>query len=163
MKNLIIIYFLTVFAFFKYGNAQTEKGTFLLGGNVSYQLVDEQYFLNISPNIGYFVANKISIGLFSSLEKQNLLSDFLIGPNIRVYFLPSEIGSFFAGGTYLYNYIKAPAQRFEGSFNGFNTSLGYAMFLNNSIAIQLSANYEKLEDRSGNLYFGIGFQIHLKK
>ena len=163
MKNFIIICLLTVFAFVKYGNAQTEKGTFLLGGNVSYQLVDKQYFLNISPNIGYFVAKNISIGLFSSLEKQNLLSDLLIGPNVRVYFLTSELGSFFAGGTYLYNYIHAPALPFEGSFNGFNTSLGYAMFLNRSIAVELSANYEKLEERSSNLYFGIGFQVHFKK
>lgn len=49
-------------------NAQTEKGQFLLGGQVSYEGTslkdgdDKTNSLSIAPSVGYFVADNIAVG-----------------------------------------------------------------------------------------------------
>ena len=68
MKKLILSV-TAVCAFVLSSSAQTEKGTFLLGGTASYQSTksdaagakaDQE--LNLVPNVGYFVADNFALG-----------------------------------------------------------------------------------------------------
>ncbi len=170
MKNLIIINLLTVFAFVKYGNAQTEKGTVLLGGSGSYQSVENNVIFSINPNIGYFVSNKIAFGAnanYLSNAKRKFLG---FGPYLRGYFLTTENGSLF--GQVGYNYVQFTRINSSSSETGYSLALGYAVFLNRSIALELTGNYIKYDIRDssvssftsdkGMFSLGVGFQIHLK-
>lgn len=81
-------------------NAQTEKGKFMLGGQVSYQgqsIKDSDAKSNefsIIPNVGYFVADNIAVGTgigYSWAENKNTAntkntnSSFVLAPFGRMY------------------------------------------------------------------------------
>ena len=81
-------------------NAQTEKGKFMLGGQVSYQgqsIKDSDAKSNefsIIPNVGYFVADNIAVGTgigYSWAENKdaantkNTNSSFVLAPFGRMY------------------------------------------------------------------------------
>lgn len=81
-------------------NAQTEKGKFMLGGQVSYQgqsIKDSDAKSNefsIIPNVGYFVADNIAVGTgigYSWAENKNTTntkntnSSFVLAPFGRMY------------------------------------------------------------------------------
>lgn len=81
-------------------NAQTEKGKFMLGGQVTYQghsIKDSDTKSNefsIIPNVGYFVADNIAVGTgigYSWNERQNgpdtknNYSSFVVAPFGRMY------------------------------------------------------------------------------
>jgi len=81
-------------------NAQTEKGKFMLGGQVSYQgqsIKDSDAKSNefsIIPNVGYFVADNIAVGTgigYSWTENKNTTntkntnSSFVLAPFGRMY------------------------------------------------------------------------------
>lgn len=171
MKNFTITFLFSFFILVNYGFSQTEKGTLMLGGSASYQSVEDESILIINPNLGYFLANKFVLGINGSYINSNGLSILGLGPYVRGYFSPSERGSIFAQGGY--NYIRLSGNNNSNSENGFSLGLGYAVFLNSSVALELSGNYVKygfsesnnllsLAD-SGVLSFNVGFQIHFKK
>lgn len=81
-------------------NAQTEKGKFMLGGQVSFQgqsIKDSDAKSNefsIIPNVGYFVADNIAVGTgigYSWAENKNTTntkntnSSFVLAPFGRMY------------------------------------------------------------------------------
>lgn len=81
-------------------NAQTEKGKFMLGGQVSYdgQTVKDsdikENSFSIVPNVGYFVADNIAVGLglgyhWNKAEvddnSSNTVSAFQLAPFGRMY------------------------------------------------------------------------------
>jgi len=43
-------------------NAQTDKGTTLLGGNISFQTSDGTTVFSASPNVGFFISKNIALG-----------------------------------------------------------------------------------------------------
>jgi len=170
MKSFTITFLITFFTFFNHGFSQTEKGTVLLGGSASYLSVDDESLININPNIGYFVANKFVMGLnanYINSDGSNILG---LGPYVRGYFLTTEKGSIFAQGGY--NYLRFSSGNTTESENGYSLGLGYAVFLNSSIALELSGNYVKYEFNNNSFYslsdsgifsFSVGFQIHFKR
>lgn len=137
---------------------QTEKGTWLLGGNISFQASEGSTLFTATPNIGIFVANNIAVGGQVTLLASDGYTAWAIGPFVRGYFAGSEKGKFF--GQLGLNVGGA-----EGSDTeiGFGIGAGYALFLNRSIAIELGANYNKTGDNNGIFGLGAGFQIHFKK
>ncbi|MGO3655669.1 MAG: porin family protein, partial [Sphingobacterium sp.] len=81
-------------------NAQTEKGQFLLGGQVSYEGTsvkdsdDKSNSFSILPTVGYFVADNIAVGTaigygWSEVERAEDLkttqSTFQLAPFGRMY------------------------------------------------------------------------------
>lgn len=171
MKNFTITLLLSFFILVNYGFSQTEKGTVLLGGSASYLSVDDESLININPNIGYFVANKFVVGLNANYINSDGADILGLGPYVRGYFLTNEKGSIFAQGGY--NYIRVGDNNSSQSENGYSLGIGYAVFLNSSIALEFSGNYAKYEfskssdlfsfSDSGILSFNVGFQIHFKK
>lgn len=169
MKNLALV--VVLFMFVTIGKSQTEKGTYLLGGNASFQSVGDESVLSINPNIGYFIANKFALGLnagFTSFNELNLLS---LGPNVRGYFLTSEKGSLFASVGF--NYTNVSFGDDSESETGYTAGIGYAVFLNPAIALEMGANYSKLSTSNSSIgtpitndglfAINVGFQIHFNR
>jgi hypothetical protein len=137
--------------------AQTEKGTWLLGGNTTFQATDGATIFNASPNIGYFFSNNLAAGLEASFLSADGASIYAFGPFIKPYFGKSEKGKFFGKGSFLLVGGEGDSQA------GFGLGAGYALFLNRSVALEFGANYNKLGEGSGTFGLGVGFQIHFKK
>jgi hypothetical protein len=139
-------------------NAQTEKGTYLLGGGAQFLTTDGSSIFSLSPNVGYFVANKWALGARASLATGDGFSSWNIGPFTRYYFGGKENASFFGqlganiGG----------GKNSDTEF-GLGVGAGYAVFLNESVALEFTAGYDKAGDNNGIFGLGVGFQIHLKK
>lgn len=122
-------------------------------------------FIFINPNIGYFILDKFAIGLTGQIStRTNIIPGYQLGTFAKYYFLKddrvinifSEISynSVFSEADYVYNTIKLKT--------------GTAIFLNNSVALEVSINYYKGNSKlagnnASNVYLGVGFQIHLEK
>ena len=60
MKKLLFAFGITLLSVIT-THAQTEKGTLLLGGDVTFSSVDGNSNLTVRPNIGVFVASNFAI------------------------------------------------------------------------------------------------------
>ena len=139
-------------------NAQTEKGTTLLGGNISFQTSDGTSVFTATPNIGFFIGNNIAIGVQLNLLTGEGFTAWAVGPFVRGYFAGSDKGKFFAQGG-----INIGGATGVDTEVGFGVGAGYALFLNKSVALEFGDNYRKAGDSDGIFGIGIGFQIHYRK
>jgi hypothetical protein len=154
-KFIVIVLFL---AALNRVNAQTEKGTYLLGGSAAFTNASGNSVFQLSPNVGYFVADNLAFGVNATLVSGSGNTATAIGPFGRYYFGGTENGKFF--GQLGVNFGTA-----SGSSSKFGAGLaaGYALFLNRSVALQFSAEYDKAGSNDGIFTLGAGFQIHLRK
>jgi len=138
------------------GQSQTKKGTWLLGGSASYVTSDGNSALQINPNLGYFVANNFALGLNVGYTRLEDFSIYQFGPGLRLYFGNSNSGKLFlhGGANILTN------SDFSDPLYGYIGRLGYAVFLNRSIALEIGLGYEKFEDSDAVFGSNFGFQIH---
>jgi opacity protein-like surface antigen len=157
MKKLI---FITAFliAGFTSVNAQTEKGTLLLGGAISFQAAEGASIFTATPSVGVFAWNNVAIGAQFTLFTGDGFSAWALGPFVKAYFGGSEKGKFF--GQFGLNVGGGDNVDTEV---GFGIGAGYAIFLNKSIAIDIGASYNRAGDTDGIFALGAGFQIHFKK
>jgi|SRR5688572_7142744 len=156
MKKAIFIAALLSLIFIT-SNAQTEKGTLLLGGNISFQTAGGSSTFIATPGVGIFAWNNVAIGAQFTLVAQEGFSSWALGPFVRAYFAGSDRGKFY--GQFGVNIGGADNTDTEV---GFGIGAGYAIFLNRSIAIDLGTSYNKTGDREGIFAIGAGFQIHFK-
>jgi hypothetical protein len=180
--NLLFTLFLSTIS-----NAQITKGNWMMGGQFSFSYRNEKIINNngdlnfstdnvdlfqilIEPRIGYFLKDKIAIGLKIGFENTftNQLpisienSQFSFSPYIRYYFLniDSNYNLFIEPSYYRYTY------RPLGNNEGYGLSIGYVYFLNSSVGIESMINYQNRKSNQLNvnsLLIGLGFQIHLEK
>ena len=197
MKHLLlltVLFSITTAAF-----SQINKGQWLIGGNASFSTdkdnvgisKDRSTTLLLSPNVGYFISDKLAVG-----ARVNFLSDknevefgsytetsntaVSLSPFVRYYFLPkTEKMNLFADAGYSYGrtrntskgiYAGMPSSSYtsKGTTHGYHISAGPVIFLNPNTAVELtlSYNYQKQKDYDyTNKCFmaGIGFQIHFGK
>jgi len=139
-------------------HAQTEKGTWLMGGDVTFQTSDGNNVFIARPNFGYFVARNFAVGGQLTILAQDGYNSWAVGPFVRGYFAGNEKGKFY--GQLGLNVGGASGTDTEV---GFGIGAGYAFFLNQSIAINLGLNYDKTGDSEGIFGIGAGFQIHFKR
>ncbi len=144
--------FLTTVALFTtiaVSNAQTEKGKFLIGGqlnltgtnssNSSTNSTSNTLGFQISPNAGYFVANNFAIGIranfgtiinnnnqpagFNSIYRNNNNSlNYGIGLFSRYYVKVVNNFSFFIDGHLFYNHTFQKTESRDGNGYGYNYS-----------------------------------------
>lgn len=181
MKKLILSQLLISLLFIATSFGQTEKGSFLLGGNGSLSIkkykssgFDSHKIININPNFGYFIKDNLVIGIKTPLYLEGFNSDifsFKFGINAfsRYYFAKTEKTSFFSSANYgLSNY------QHEGSYSSYlneysaGIGLGFTYFLTKSIGFEteLKYDYSKIFNNSvGEDNFGVnfGFQIYFNK
>jgi hypothetical protein len=188
MKTITLFFFF-LFALTLTAHAQITKGNWLVGGNLTYGIQEGESnsngnkstskgsALNLNADIGYFVINKLSVGLtpyfgFGNPDGSNNSSiGFGIGPFARYYFLkPEKILNIFSQLEYYYGNSYSNGKK-ESESNGYSIKNGVAIFLNNSIAFEVSLNYNVSKNNYESGYdskfkdfnIGVGFQIHLEK
>jgi hypothetical protein len=167
--------------------AQTEKGKFILGGNVSYNTTktdapgaEASHEFSIVPNIGYFVSDNIAIGTGIGYESQKASSpslygkteSFVVSPFGRYYVPVADKFHFFGqlSVPMAFGNTKALNTELEvGDKTGSSTSIGvalspgFAFYPSSRIGIEfalngVSYNDYSIEDRDGNAIKGSGNQ-----
>ena len=176
MKKLVLILIILLFAINI--SAQTEKGNWMFGGNGDYSnfitkndlgTTSKYSTITINPNAAYFIKDNWAIG--GNLNYRNYSSNYFgnsnsygLGILTRYYFLkPTKIYNLFAQANFIYSITHADI---TGSSQFYITKIGSVIFLNNSVGIEFSIQYEKeFNDVAKNsvIKAGIGFQIHLER
>jgi hypothetical protein len=178
-------FFIATLLFSLTANSQITKGNWMVGGSGSFKsissesidpLTGEIYLnsnkeLHIDPNIGYFIMNKLSLGMkfgFSLYIPDSEAPNskyYTFGPFLRYYFLKEEknINIFLEPS---YERILKYDSSVDNASNSFNFKLGNVIFLNESVGLETSLTYSILKSegfKNKTLTLGIGLQIHLKK
>lgn len=175
INNLL---FVATFIFTIASNAQITKGNWMMGGGASFSngkttsgnTTSESTGFSISPNIGYFFIDKLSIGTAGQFNytfdkgDAKTYSSNNFSPFIRYYFLKTEkeINIFTEGS---YEIIRT--NHSDSKADKFNIKAGTVFFLNSSVGLEIALNYSKqktnqdFENRA--IYLNVGFQIHLER
>jgi hypothetical protein len=127
-----------------YGYAQTEKGTFLLGGSLNFSHADntvtyayggttqptdsKQVNVNISPSISYFIINHLAVGVITpytytrtTLNDQYASSgSYAVGPVARYYFRLGSHWAIFPEASYTYGWTTISTSQNGANNQGFN-------------------------------------------
>lgn len=165
---------------------QIEKGNYLLGGNLGIIYSSNQdyihYGMDIKPNVGYFVTDRLALGLalpFSFSRSKNdawqySYTYYGLSPFLRYYFAKRDKSAFFASTSF--GFSNASSKNKSGSsdetknsstYTSANLSLGYVYFLTKNIGLEAVLGYnrnkEKDYDTRSDIRFNIGFQIYLGK
>ena len=161
------------------GFSQTEKGNWMLGGNIQFSSNHQSDNYNsgtlstfaLNPKIGYFPMNNLAIILntnyLSQSVDQSSYHTLLIGPALRYYVPASESVKFFFGtgvGFGSGNGYTSTAWQFEA---------GPSIFLSRMVAVEMNINYQtesqKATEQNGGTVksslfgVGLGFMIYLGK
>ena len=182
--RLLLICFLLL-PIFNATNAQLTKGNWLVGGNGSFSSTKynstvtasyNQTYIQISPSIGYFIIDKLAVGLrpgysYSKAETgtnnyaQNV---FNIGPFVRYYFLePDKRVNILTEASYQHTISKVTDNPSVPS-NGFSFLAGPVIYFNPTVGLEFTIGYNTFryggESTSSNtILLGLGLQIHLEK
>jgi len=182
MNRITFIVLLTLISIAS--NSQITKKNWMLGGNISYASTNYNssnygaphttYYLQVSPNIGYFFVDKLAGGIRASINKtgekarNQSYTDFNIGPYFRYYFLASEKQvNVVTEAAYLYGFETGTAS--EKAFkNTFSFSAGPVIYFNNVVGVEMLVSYSTYkfsiaEGSNNTIRFGIGLQVHLEK
>lgn len=193
MKILLTIF---TFLFLSFdAKSQLDKGIWLVGGTGNFlsskyenlspinSYTSNRLEIAISPNVGYFVKDKLAVGLktgFTKYKEQvtsagglySNVNRFSFGPFARYYFLKKDKQyNILAEVSYRYGlYSFKPT---KGNSNTFNAAVGPIIYFNSSVGLEFLLGYystkETIKQNGDNVtkqngfQMGIGFQIHLDK
>lgn len=179
MKTIKLFITITLLTFVT-SNAQITKGNWMVGGSGSFSSSNTKsenfsetktFTIDISPNIGYFVIDKLAFGSKVNFFKSNSKSDtgnsdfktFYVSPFARYFFLNKEKKiNVFLESSYKFSMYKENSKNTALSFKG-----GTAIFLNSSVALEISLEYLKNNysnnQNTNSILLGIGVQVHLEK
>ena len=153
-------------------NAQTDKGDWMVGGNMTINTTSGNSEFSLTPSAGYFFAKNFAAGALVTLKFQNIegtkYSTVEVGPFARYYFdlKNSNFKPFLHAD---FNFGNSTVKNDFGKVNSTVTSFfigaGGAFFINPNVALEAVAGYnrskiENLPPDNGFL-FRIGFQVHL--
>jgi hypothetical protein len=176
----IKFFFLATLLFSGLANAQITKGNWMVGGNLGFSYSNSKavvnsdnsnsYTVNISPNIGYFFYDKFAGGTkinyffskFISSQGNGKFTYANAGPFMRYYFLEKEKRTnIFLESSYNFSIDN------KNKNTVFGTKTGAAVFLNSSVALEISLEYllskSPLGSTSNAVLLGVGLQIHLER
>lgn len=138
MKNLVKFTF-TLISFLCLSQAVSaqavNQGAWMVGGSGGFRSTNFKdsdvsvTTIDLSPNLGYFIADDLAIGLALNLSSTSVdgesSTDFGLGPFIRFYFADAifaEVGANLGLG--------------DAEFTDIQLALGYSWFVDNSVAIE---------------------------
>jgi Outer membrane protein beta-barrel domain len=153
-------------------NAQTDKGDWMVGGNMTINTTSNNSQFTLQPSGGYFFAKNFAAGseLTLSFGKfgDEKTSKVGVGPFARYYF---ELKSsdfkplIHADFTFANLVTKSLGLKTSNTVTSFFIGAGGAYFINSNVALEAVAgfNRSKVENESpeGGFLFRIGFQVHL--
>ncbi len=175
-------------------HAQLNRGQWLVGGSAGFStssynagnVSSKATNFQLSPGIGYFVFDKLAIGLRAAVnysydvEKFGIPSNNFdtkrsglgLTPYVRYYFLPktNKINiladvSYSDVNTKITTVVSdLPNSSVTNNEHAFTFAAGPAFFINRHIALEITASYEiaKYGTLSQNIFLiNAGFQIHL--
>ncbi len=143
MKNLLKLSFILVgFLILSQSiSAQAvNQGAWMVGGSAGFR--SENFkdsdvsitTIDLSPNLGYFIADDLAIGLALNLNSTsidgNSSTDFGLGPFVRLYFADA-----------IFAQVGASLGLGDNEFTDFEIGLGYSWFVDNSVAIEPKLYY----------------------
>lgn len=155
------------------GMTPIQQGNWIVGGSLGslgYSFEGENFNISLNPRAGYFVSDGIAIGLgltgtLATVPDADDIWGYGVAPFIRYYFPQgsSSTGRFFAQGDVGISGSSAGS----GASLALGANVGYAHFITNSVALEVSAgyNYSKatVSGSTGQSGLGValGFQIYL--
>ncbi|UCH13175.1 MAG: outer membrane beta-barrel protein [Bacteroidales bacterium] len=156
---------------------QTEKGNYLLGGgasaSINFSNGSNTFYFALSPNMGYFIIDKLTIGASLPLSlfarEGNTTINYGITPNLRYYFGPPSDIMIFVTGAFG---VKGSSTKFNDSSDSSSgirgsAGIGGTYFLNESIGLEaiLGYNFEKWaeSDLNSAVVLSLGFQIYFSR
>jgi hypothetical protein len=166
MKNITLT--IAFLLFLNICFAQLEKNTWIIGGsgnmsfsNYTYSLgtyysESKGFDLKLSPNVGYFVADKFAVGLkpFVSWYKTDVTTPGGltanearkgIGPFIRYYFLDKEKQfNIVADATYQFGFYTSKPQK--GNSSIFSFAVGPVIYFNTSVGLEFLIGYNSTKE-----------------
>lgn len=151
-------------------NAQTERGSFMIGGelglssssssvttngngNVAAQVAtNNSTQFNIAPSIGYFFAENFAVGVgidyTLNTSKDRLDSDLLFGPFVRYYIPIGEDKALFFEADFGYGNTADQLETDQGTRQALTNVFaggigpGFTIFSNDAIGIEALAKYK---------------------
>src|SRR5699024_8533989 len=141
------LFFLLFLSFSPVANAQITRGNWLVGGNAAFSYSKNKpnptvegahsFKIEITPNMGYFLWDKLAVGTNLHYVRFRLKSDsgnakydnFLVSPFVKYYFLNEDkMVNPFLESSYRFNLIKGNHAK------EFSAKAGVAIFVNSSVA-----------------------------
>lgn len=175
--------------------AQLNKGNWLVGGvgnftstknsysNPSISQMADVIFLNLSPDIGYFFIDKLSVGIkpgFTWNKTEVLpinggggssnIKRFEVGPFIRYYLLNAD-NPYNILADISYQFGTARNKPANGNISTFSISAGPVIYFNTSVGLEVLIGYYQKNEEFKNSYssgqkglqVGVGFHFYLEK
>jgi|SRR5690606_28667030 hypothetical protein len=155
------------------GIAPIQQGNWIVGGSLGslgYSFEGENFNISVNPRAGYFISDGVAIGLgligtLATVPNDDDIWGYGISPFVRYYFPEgaSSTGRFFAQG----DIGISGSDPGSGASLALGANVGYAHFVTNSVALEVSAgyNYSKatVSGSTGQSGLGValGFQIYL--
>jgi hypothetical protein len=196
MKHIFSFFSLLVFTGTTFG--QLTKGHWLVGGSGRFYSYKNNYQtsaftsngkysqIDLSPNVGYFLADKFALGLKSTISSvrgnftviggsgqgESSGQRYLFGAFGRYYFLETEKQiNILVDVSYQTGIIRGLNDT-KGTLNNFSVSAGPVIYFNSSVGIEFLLGYatdleeyssQVLKEKRNGIQFSIGLQIHLIK
>jgi hypothetical protein len=197
MKKLFLL--ITLTTAYSIAECQLDKGIWLGGGSGSFSSyketiddgtpnpVSKYTDIQISASIGYFIIDKLALGLTPSFSFNHgkeigrtvyIVSPtiFAIGPFVRYYFLNKEKPfNLLADTRFTIGTIRSPSPSAYHKGNQYKYSImaGPELFLNSSIGIEFLMGYHFMKEKithdfarirtNSGFSTSIGIQLHLEK
>ena len=172
MKRIFLSLFIIVVAFATV-KAQTEKGDWMVGGNLRLNTTRNNTEISFTPNAGAFIIHNLAIGGNFTLQYSktglNKYTSFGIGPFARYYFTNANVRPLLHGS---FNYLSTKS-KIGNSASSTNTGINYflgggaAIFISDQVSIDGILGYDhtkyKNYDGSGGFALNIGFQVYIHK
>jgi hypothetical protein len=165
---------------------QITKGNWMIGGNTDFSSTSNKseegqrttaFTIQITPNIGYFIADKFATGLKVSVGKEGVkatgtsrystYTNANFGPFLRYYFLPTDkLLNVLVEGVYQYGFIAGDNNKVFK--NTFSISGGPVVYFNSSVGLEFLIGYSTFKyvgfaGSNGTVQVGLGLQVHLEK
>ncbi|MCF3109044.1 hypothetical protein LL912_09670 [Niabella sp. CC-SYL272] len=158
-------------------NAQTQKGYYLIGGNLallSGSTNEKSFQMNITPKVAWFVQEDLAIGGkvdlgFKAGRAQKPSINYFVGPMARYYFGEQQVNTPKQTRVFAEADAGVSGNNAGGkSTNGFGAGIGpgLAFFVNENIALEALAKANIITGAGSNGVsfrpeLGLGFQIYL--
>ncbi|OJJ18839.1 hypothetical protein BKI52_25035 [marine bacterium AO1-C] len=176
MKKIILPFILLLISFGIQAQDQTtkiRKGTWLIGGDLSFSTFTFQYpsnmssspntstVLTLNPQAGYFIGNRIAVGLGLNYSTNQTFDTYGIQTGARFYL----IKHLFAEGIIGFGKNVAREGDFQSDTFSWITTVGYSAFLNEHVALEPRIIYQENHYSSNiigrGLTIGVGLRVFL--
>ena len=160
MKTIVLAACLSLFSFGSH--SQIEGGTFLVGGSLMFNhhrpassdtLSSASTLFTVNPQIGMAFADNFVAGAWLQFSSFTNTSSWGVGPFVRYY-----MNNFFVQLGYGYTRTGDTGNSLV------DVELGYAIFLNDNVALEPAAYYNQyFNGRGMDLGAKIGLQVYLNR